>query len=787
MPFDYDEWLANKEAGLGVKSQVPASFAMTVQPSSTAVAPITQKKVGTLKPEDPASAAAILRNIGRDIGRLVDPKTLSEGSKELLDQINQADPFTEKGRGKLNEIITQFGEPLRDWFRVLSYFGSSGPKGLIPSDVQKSLTNIGYNPLAGPLTAGMIVGGASGVGRLAGRARTALGRSRLAPIAEGEPPVTVAPEIKIARSITGKTRVGALKIGEEPVTPKPAGRPEVELAPTITEKTRAGVLKIGDKVPTEVASEFDVSVQKVMQALKEAKPIRKKQEVLFAKERGARLAKAISIREKVTGEKGFFAEKGQLKGELPKIEFESIREKISQTDIDNLFKKVVDSGVLTEWEKLPAREGLSKMLGEYGGRVPTKRELILLEQVFPVEFIEAIMKKGPLSTKIKEGVLQAANVPRSIMSSFDLSFGLRQGAFAAPRFRKAFWNSWKEQFRIFGSEKAYQASREALIRDKNFGFAKESKVAFTEVGKTLTQREEAFQSQWAEKIPLVGKGVRASGRAYTAFANKYRLDIFKKLVADLERQGLKPRENPFLARKVADFVNNATGRGSLGGLENAAVGLNAVFFSPRLNMARLRLLNPIYYIKQPKGLRKQALLTALGAGGTAATILSIAKLGGADVTADPRNADFGKIKIGNTRLDMLAGFGQFIRGATQIASGQYVSSTTGKTVTLGEGFRAPSRMDILIRQIESKEAPVASFATGLLRGENWGGENFSIPKEVGSRFVPMVIADMIDIAKDDPKLLPLVAPAVFGIGLQTYSPKDRKKLSLGRGVRTGGR
>lgn len=753
MPFDYDKWLVTKEAGSGVESQIPTSFSTIAQPSSTAVVPITQKKVGTLEPEDPVSAFAVLRNIGRDIGRLVDPKTLSEGSKELLDQISEADPFTKKGRHELNEIITQFGEPLRDWFKVLSYFGSPTPKGLIPSNIQQSLTNIGYSPLAGPLTAGMVAGGASGLARLGGRAGAALSRSRLAPIAEGEAPVAV--------------------------------RPKIEVALSITEKRRAGLLKVSDV--GEVLSESDVSVQKVIQALKEAKPVRKRQEVLFAKERGARLAKAIAIRERVTGEKGFFAEKGQLKGELPKIEFESIRERISQTDIDNLFKKVVDSGALTEWEKLPAREGLSKMLGEHGGRVPTRGELTLLEQVFPVEFIETIMKKGPLSGKIKEGVLQAINVPRSIMASFDLSFGLRQGAYALPKFRKAFWGSWKKQFKIFGSEKAYQVSREALVRDRDFRFAKESKVAFTEVGKVLTQREESFQSQWAEKIPLVGKGVRASGRAYTAFANKYRLDIFKKLVADLERQGLKPKENPFLARKVADFVNNATGRGSLGGFENAAVALNAVFFSPRLNMARLRLLNPVYYIKQPKGLRKQALLTALSAAGTATTILTIAKLGGADVTADPRNADFGKIKIGNTRLDMLAGFGQFIRGAAQITSGQYVSSTTGKTVTLGEGFRAPSRMDILIKQIESKEAPVASFATGLLRGENWGGEDFSIPKEVGSRFVPMVIADMVDIVRDDPSLIPLVVPAVFGIGLQTYSPRERRRLSLSRGARTGGR
>jgi hypothetical protein len=524
---------------------------------------------------------------------------------------------------------------------------------------------------------------------------------------------------------------------------------------------------------TKKSSNIELSIQKVTDALKEAKPVRRTQEALYAKERTARLAKLRGVQEITTGEKGFYAEKGQLKGELPRVEFESIRGKISQADIDNLFNKVKDADILTDWEKITAREGLSKMFGEYGGRVPTEGELALLDQVFPANFLEAIMAKRALWAKAKDAGLQLANIPRSVMASFDLSFGGRQGAFAAPKFRREFWTSWKKQFKEFGSEKTYQASRETLVKDPDFLFAKESNVPFTEVGKKMGLREEKFASQWAERIPLVGRGVRASGRAYTAFANRFRLDIFKAMVKDAEKMGFNPRKNRLMARAMGDFVGNATGRGSLGQFENAALVLNAMFFSPRLNMARIRTLNPVYYMKQPKGVRKQAITTALSAAGLATTILTLAKLGGGEVEEDPRSADFGKIKIGNTRIDMMAGYGQFIRGGAQLITGQYISTTTGRKVDLGEGYRPITRMDIILRQIESKEAPIASFATGLLRGKNWIGEDFNVMKEVGNRFVPMVVADVIDIAKDDPKLLGLAAPAVFGIGLMTYPQKPK--------------
>ena len=145
--------------------------------------------------------------------------------------------------------------------------------------------------------------------------------------------------------------------------------------------------------PTELPID---PVEKILTVLKEAKPIRGVQETLFAKERGKRLAEALRVGEKVKGEKGFYAELAQLKGKLPKVQFETIRGQISQGDIDSLFIRVQESRALNEWDKLPARMALSKLFGETGVKLPTEGEIVLLNRVFGEEFTKVLISKQSL-------------------------------------------------------------------------------------------------------------------------------------------------------------------------------------------------------------------------------------------------------------------------------------------------------------------------------------------------------------------------------------------------------
>lgn len=379
-----------------------------------------------------------------------------------------------------------------------------------------------------------------------------------------------------------------------------------------------------------------------------------------------------------------------------------------------------------------------------------------------------------LSAKAWNNILEAANLPRTLMSSFaDLSFGFRQGIFAMPSYRKEFYNSFKKQFGWFGSEVAFEENQIQIFENKWYDFAKEAGLSFTEMDKGRKYKEERYMSSWGEKIPAAGKVVRATERAYTAFANKLRMDVFAHLAEEAEKLGLDPKNNPELIKSTADYVNDITGRGNLHkGIEGAAEVLNAFFFSPKLAMSRLHLIShvfdPRWYLEADPLIRKQYFKDLFRFAGTILTVLGLAKIAGADVGTDPTSSDFMKIKIGKTRIDIMGGFQQYIRMAAQLITGKYTSSVTGKTVTLGEGYRPLNRYEVLLRQIESKEAPVASFVTDLLKQQDYRGRPVNIPEAIRERITPMVLQDIYDITKEDPTLLPLGIFAVFGVGVQTY-------------------
>jgi hypothetical protein len=505
-------------------------------------------------------------------------------------------------------------------------------------------------------------------------------------------------------------------------------------------------------------------VEKIIQALKEAKPIRKGQEVLYSGERAKRIGKVVAVGKRVPGEKGYYAQLGQLKDPLPKMEFESIRGKVAQADIDELFN-IVEKSHLLPYEKITTKGGLAKLLGEKGGAVPTKNEIELLTEVFPGEFIKEILSKRPVWQKIKEGAAEVINVPRALMATFDLSAPLRQGMFLIGR-PKQFIPAFKDMFKYFFSPKTYQGLMEGIQARPTYKLMRESKLSLTSMGRPLTAREERFMSNLAERIPAYGAVIRASNRAYSGFLNKLRADVFDDLVKRGKELGLSKTKT---TRSIAKFVNSATGRGDLGVFNKVAVVLNGMFFSPRLMASRLNLLNPSYYVKLHPFVRREALKSLFTFAGTGLTTLTLAKLNGAEVGMDPRSADFGKIKIGNIRFDVWGGFQQYIRLAGQLISGKLISTTTGREYTLGEGYRPTTRLDIIYKFFESKEAPILSFATRLVRGQGAFGEPLDIPAETANRMISMVIQDMYDLAKEGGlKDVPWAIPAIFGVGTQTY-------------------
>jgi hypothetical protein len=519
-------------------------------------------------------------------------------------------------------------------------------------------------------------------------------------------------------------------------------------------------------------------INRLIAAIREAKKARSATNKERAKDLSQRVASATSVRDKTSGRAGFAAELSRLKGKFKTSEYKGIAEHLSQSDIEGLFDHVKNHPTFSYFESIHARTGLAKVLG-INDSLPTDNELRLLSEVFPSDVLDDLMKSR--GGKLGNYLANVLNIPRALMASFDLSAPGRQGIFLIGS--KAYWTSFKDMFKAFGSERAYRAINDSITAHPNYPLMRKSGLALTNTGKKLSEREEAFMSQWAEKLPIVGRVVRASDRAYSGYLNKLRADTFNRLVQDSKNAGIDLRRNPKTLRDIASFVNNATGRGDLGRLNQAAPLLSAGLFSPRLIASRLRLLNPAYYVRLSPIARKAALKSLLSFSGIAMTVLTLAHAAGASVEVDPRSSDFGKIKIGNTRYDLLGGFQQYIRAGAQIITGK-VKTQAGDVRTLGEGYKADTRLTVLEKFFENKLAPVPALIANLLRGKDPTGNPITVSTSLAQTFTPLVIQDMYSLYKD--KGMEGVAegslPAIFGVGVQTYAQKPKNK-AIAEGVK----
>lgn len=573
-------------------------------------------------------------------------------------------------------------------------------------------------------------------------------------------------------------KVGEIAIapGTELLTPKleEAGIPALP----------AALIGLGIDVLTPGPGEFkklnqvaDTALSRLVRAVKEAKPARKELEKLASAERARRAGAAAGVLEKAKGETAFFKAKGQLKGELvpEKPKFKAIRPELGQGDIDTLFTQIQRNPDLDVYEKISAADGFSQLLK---GEIPQPSKLSLLEDIFGKELIQETLNKRPALDKLKDLATEIINVPRSLMASFDMSAPLRQGILFTLTKPKSAIKAGQEMFRQAFSEKNYIQWLDDVKKDSFYKTMKEADLYIADsrrVSGGLAAREERFMSNLADRIPIVGRLTKASERAYTSYLNKLRVDVFTNTAAKFQKMGLTPKDNPELYQSLAGFVNNATGRGDLGKFNRVSQQLNTLFFSPRLIASRFNLLNPAWYLKQSPPVRKEAIKSFAEFVGVGIGILSLAKLGGADVEIDPRSTDFGKIKIGNTRWDIWGGFQQWIRVFSQLATGER-KTQQGKVIPLSKKkFPFETRLDVAERFLRGKLAPIPSLALEVFEGQKLYGEELKPLTEIQENITPLYLQDIGEAFEQlgPSALISVGVPAFFGVGVQTFEEKAK--------------
>lgn len=390
-------------------------------------------------------------------------------------------------------------------------------------------------------------------------------------------------------------------------------------------------------------------------------------------------------------------------------------------------------------------------------------------------------KRSSAWNKVKENTLNAYDLARSLMTTGEFSFILRQGKFSALAHPLITAKALPDTFKALVSDaQTAHALDLEIVNHPDYPNAKAAGLHIVDESAPLSIQEELFMGKLIGKVPLL----RNFNQAARVFLNKIRFDVFEKLRKSAG--GLNELEQ----KQIATFINESTGRGSLGKYNPAAVAAGRVLFAPRFLASRIQMAvgHSLWggTAKSRQVIAAEYAKTLVGLG----LYYSLLMMALGDdkkkpqVMFDARSSDFGKVKLGNTRLDPLAGLAQVITLAGRLGSGEKLNSH-GRPIPI-RGPRVPyggdKSSDVLARFVRSKLHPVPGAIINLFDGTDLGGNEATIENQAANMMAPLTYVDVYQALKeqnvDDGTALSLLA--ILGEGLQTYDSTKRKKPSASK-------
>jgi len=160
----------------------------------------------------------------------------------------------------------------------------------------------------------------------------------------------------------------------------------------------------------------------------------------------------------------------------------------------------------------------------------------------------------------------------------------------------------------------------------------------------------------------------------------------------------------------------------------------------------------------------RALVTFVGGGAGIVTLASA--MSGNKAVWDPRSGEFGKIKIGDTRLDIWTGYAQYGRFLGQFLTGERKSAYGN--------LSKDERWNIAFRFLQGKSSPAAGLFVDLLKGEDYMGEPLfegttGFIETARNRLLPLALQDVIDAVEEGGvNGMWTGIPAAIGVGTLTY-------------------
>ena len=399
------------------------------------------------------------------------------------------------------------------------------------------------------------------------------------------------------------------------------------------------------------------------------------------------------------------------------------------------------------------------------------------------EYIDALKLKDPRSKAevLKDWVknpgkivFEVAGLTKSLLASLDNSFFGRQGI-------KVLYNNpslWAKDFiKSFSDIAKELGGRDAMIPIKADVFSRPNALnGKYEAGKydLGIAFEEAFPSSVPAKVPIFGRVFKAAESAFNGGALRLRSDLADKMIQTAERQGIDVL-NPAEAVPIGKLVNSMTGRGGIGKLSAIGGELNVAVFSIKFLKSNIDFLTAHVFdpaVRKSPFARKQAAKNLARAVASVSAILWTAEqLIPGSVETDARSADFGKIRIGNTRFDVTGGMSSLAILAIRLGTGESKSATSGKVTDLGSGkWGRMTRFDVINNFWSGKLSPVAGAIRDFARARNFEGEKPTVGNTTLNLITPIPIQTFQEL-QEDPESADLLLSMILeglGISANTY-------------------
>lgn len=356
---------------------------------------------------------------------------------------------------------------------------------------------------------------------------------------------------------------------------------------------------------------------------------------------------------------------------------------------------------------------------------------------------------------------------RALQTSMDFSAALlqgRKGLFIRPG---SWFKAWGDAFRAIGWTPAKTEAKMLKLQAEMeqhpiYAIARGAGLSLTDMGGALSAQEELFRSKVGKYVP----GIVQSEAAYTAFLNKLRFDLFRKLAR------AAPNDAAYL-RDIAQMINIATGRGhgKVANILGSDVA-GAIFYAPRYAWSGVQYaaLTPLTKATTARG-RKEA-LKMYGAQLTSYIALTLlAKEFGWDVETDLRSTDFGMVRMPNGhQFDLFGKEAEPLRLAARLL---YGSVSKKGEYTKNTAFGAESFGDIMERKFAPWAGALNMARTGQVYDSRIGTRrDIEGWQDVASQYLPLSIQDIAALPNKD---LWSVILAILGGRVQPTMLRDTPK------------